>query len=396
MWRLCGAADVDEGARRSAGGALIELTDIFWSSAVDQAALSVSFLVPRPPRRCLPQKPRLHHSKKADRQSTLLRFETRDSEQGPRAGWLSHLMHSWCPLPSPTRPARVRDRRAGARSVCRMRSWTELDQVPMVPRAKVRTAPPIEEGGAPVEEGDELDSIFRRSAVMAPLDVVRDHEDTDPVMRTAFVSQLLRRLLRGRRSWVGLDSPDGHASGVKLLHRLRCMVGAVAGIGAAASAAAILWQLAPRDDSSVLETRRSRHMRWPLPPATPPLPPWLPLPFAPPPRTPPPPSLPQPLWPKPRMPRPAHPPVFPPPVPSPAHPPPFPPPSPPPPPARPSPTAPPTPPPLPPPAPPGPPPPPSVPAGPLVETLNARFRRAPWSLDWSSSGILADAGAPAC
>ena len=92
MWRLCGAADVDEGARRSAGGALIELTDIFWSSAVDQAALSVSFLVPRPPRRCLPQKPRLHHSKKADRQSTLLRFETRDSEQGPRARWLSHLV----------------------------------------------------------------------------------------------------------------------------------------------------------------------------------------------------------------------------------------------------------------------------------------------------------------
>ena len=41
-------------------------------------------------------------------------------------------------------------------------------------------------------------------------------------------------------------------------------------------------------------------------------------------------------------------------------------------------------------------PPPSMPAGPLVATLNARFRRAPWSLDWSGSGALADAGAPAC
>ena len=115
MWRLCGAADVDEGARRSAGGALIELTDIFWSSAVDQAALSVSFLVPRPPRRCLPQKPRLHHSKKADRQSTLLRFETRDSEQGPRARWLSHLSS-----PGPCcRPPRVQPLGTGARARAR-------------------------------------------------------------------------------------------------------------------------------------------------------------------------------------------------------------------------------------------------------------------------------------
>lgn len=291
-----------------------------------------------------------------------------------------------------------------------MRSWTELDHAP-VPRATVRTAPPVEEGDAPGEEGDELDAIFRRSAVKAleADDVVQEHEGADPVLRTAFVSQLLRRLVCGRRSWVGVDGPDGQASGAKLPHRLRCRVGAVAGIGAAASAAAILWQLAPRAGSSVLETQSSRHMRWPLPPATPPLPPWLPLPTAPPPRTPSPPSLPQPLWPAPLMPRPAHPPPFlpplpppahpppfPPPLPPPTHPPPFPPPSPPPPPARPSPTPPPAPPPLPPPAPPEPPPPPSVPAGPLVETLNARFRRAPWSLDWSGSGILADAGAPAC
>ena len=265
-----------------------------------------------------------------------------------------------------------------------MPGGTELDHVPML-RATVRTAPQVEEGDAPVEEGDELDSIFRRSSAAAPQAavVVQDHEGTAAAMRTAFVSQQLRRFLPGSRSWVGVDSPDGHASGAKLPHRLRCRVGAVAGIGAAASAAAILWKLAPRADVSVMKTQRSQHVRWPLPPATPPLPPWLPLPTAPPPRTPPPPSLPQPLWPAPRTPRPAHPPPFPPPSPSP-------------PPVRPFPTPPPAPPPTPPPAPPGPPPPPSVPAGPLVETLNARFRRAPWSLDWSGSGILADAGAPAC
>ena len=264
----------------------------------------------------------------------------------------------------------------------------------MMPRAAVRT-----EGHAPVEEGDELDTIFRSSAATAPhaADVIHDHAGADSTTRAAFASQLLRSFLRGRRSWVSLGSPDGHASGAKLPQRLCCKVRAVAaGIGAAASAVAVLWQLAPWDHSSVLETQRSRLVGRQLLPATPPLPPLLPLPITPPPRTPSPPSLPQPLWPAPRMPRPVHPPFSPLPHTPPAQPPPSPPPSPPPPPARPSPTPPPAPPPLPPPAPPGPPPPPSMPAGPLVTTLNARFRRAPWSLDWSGSGALADAGAPAC
>lgn len=275
-----------------------------------------------------------------------------------------------------------------------MRSWTELDRVPL-PRATVRT-----EGHAPAEEGDELDTILRSSSAATAAhaaDVVQDHAGADSAMRTAFASQLLRSILRGRRSWASLGSPLGHASGAKLPQRLCCKVRAVAaGIGAAASAVAILWQLVPWDHSSVLETQRSRLVGRQLRPATPPLPPLLPLPITPPPRTPSPPSLPQPLWPAPRMPRPVHPPFSPLPHTPPAQPPPFPPPSPPPPPARPSPTPPPAPPPLPPPAPPGPPPPPSMPAGPLVATLNARFRRAPWSLDWSGSGALADAGAPAC
>ena len=102
-----------------------------------------------------------------------------------------------------------------------MRSWTELDHVPMMPRAAVRT-----EGHAPVEEGDELDTIFRSSAATAPpaADVVHDHAGVDSTTRAAFASQLLRSFLRGRRSWVSLGSPDSHASGAKLPQRLCCKV----------------------------------------------------------------------------------------------------------------------------------------------------------------------------
>eukprot|EP00908_Phaeocystis_cordata_P009580 Transcript_20373.p1 GENE.Transcript_20373~~Transcript_20373.p1 ORF type:complete len:446 (+),score=11.32 Transcript_20373:111-1340(+) len=209
-------------------------------------------------------------------------------------------------------------------------------------------------------------------------------QEAEPEQACGNLSQRLRGLMHLRASWIDLSRTDvlaAEAIGKPQWQRqMRRRWAAVAGLGATASAVVIVWSLSPNMLGPAAPVRQHmvRVKKRRLPPAlasasSPPAPPTLrpppPLrtvrgkrfPHAPPP---PPPPLPtRPPWPS-IPPPPDHP---------------FP---------KPPPTAPPPPSPW----PPDPPPPPSRPDGPLVERLNARFRRAPWSQHWYRWGALADAG----
>ena len=202
----------------------------------------------------------------------------------------------------------------------------------------------------------------------------------------------IRGLVRCPTQWVvvspecPLDASTSESEGKQLPQRSRCGVAVAAAIFAVASALVIVWQLTPDVAGATLVRQQRKHTRRRVsPPAL------LPLPAPPPLTSPPPisaPPTPLPLtFPVSQCPAPVPPP---PPSPQPPprwrHPPPMPPSRPPPTPYPPEPS-----PPLPgpPPVPPVPPPPPNPP---LVDSLNARFRRAPWSMLWDRSGVLADAG----
>ena len=81
-----------------------------------------------------------------------------------------------------------------------MRSWTELDHFTMMACRSANGGP------RSVEEGDELDTIFRSSAATAPpaADVVHDHAAR--IRRCGLLCSQLLRSLRGRRSWLAGQS----------------------------------------------------------------------------------------------------------------------------------------------------------------------------------------------